>query len=54
MAPAILPAVRHHGVGTSPFKTIAITETVNSRFSADFFNLLNMPGNPIPSGVMEF
>jgi hypothetical protein len=30
----------------SLFKTIPINERVMVRFNADFFNVLNMPGNP--------
>jgi hypothetical protein len=33
----------------SAVKTVSITESMNVRFSADFFNVFNMPGNP--SGV---
>jgi hypothetical protein len=29
---------------------VSITERVNLRFNADFFNVLNMPGNPNISG----
>jgi len=41
-----LPGARQWGVDASLFKTMAITETVNLRFNADFFNVFNMPGNP--------
>ncbi|MEK7407495.1 MAG: hypothetical protein AAB225_20650, partial [Acidobacteriota bacterium] len=41
-----LPGVRQWGLDASLFKTIPITERMNVRFNADFFNVLNMPGNP--------
>ena len=41
-----LPGVRQWGLDASLFKTIPITERVAVRFNADFFNVLNMPGNP--------
>jgi hypothetical protein len=41
-----LPGVRQWGLDASLFKTIPITERVFVRFNADFFNVLNMPGNP--------
>ncbi|MGH9720916.1 MAG: hypothetical protein ACRD8O_11940, partial [Bryobacteraceae bacterium] len=41
-----LPTVRRWGMDASLFKTIPITERVMLRFNADFFNVLNMPGNP--------
>jgi hypothetical protein len=41
-----LPTVRRWGMDASLFKTIPITESVLVRFNADFFNVLNMPGNP--------
>jgi len=34
------------GLDASLFKTVPITERVNLRFNADFFNVLNRPGNP--------
>jgi hypothetical protein len=44
------PGPRHWGLDASIFKTIPITETVNLRFNADFFNVLNSPNNPNISG----
>jgi hypothetical protein len=41
-----LPSVRRWGMDASLFKTIPITEQFLLRFNADFFNVLNMPGNP--------
>lgn len=41
-----LPGVRQWNLDASLFKTIPITERVRIRFNADFFNVLNMPGNP--------
>jgi hypothetical protein len=43
------PSVRSWGLDASLFKTVPITERVNLRFNADFFNVLNNPGNP--SGI---
>jgi len=40
------PSVRQWGLDASLFKTIPITERVNLRFNADFFNVFNMPGSP--------
>jgi hypothetical protein len=40
------PSVRTWGLDASLFKNIPITERVNLRFNADFFNVLNMPGTP--------
>lgn len=40
------PSVRQWGLDASLFKTFAITEQVRLRFNADFFNVLNNPGNP--------
>lgn len=44
-----IPSVRQWGLDSSLFKTIPINEDFRLRFSADFFNVLNHPGNP--SGV---
>jgi hypothetical protein len=44
-----LPSSRQWGLDASLFKSIPISERVNVRFNADFFNVLNKPGNP--SGV---
>ena len=41
-----LPSVRQWGLTASLFKTIPIGERVRVRFNADFFNVLNHPGNP--------
>jgi hypothetical protein len=41
-----LPSVRQWGLDASLFKRMAITERVSLRFNADFFNVLNHPGNP--------
>jgi len=43
------PSVRQWGLDASLFKTIPINEQFKIRFNADFFNVLNHPGNP--SGV---
>jgi hypothetical protein len=40
------PGVWQWGLDASLFKTIYITERFNIRFNADFFNVLNRPGNP--------
>ena len=40
------PSVRTWGLDASLFKTISIRERFNIRFNADFFNVLNHPGNP--------
>lgn len=44
-----LPSARLWVVDASLFKNIPIYERISLRFSADFFNVFNMPGNP--SGV---
>jgi hypothetical protein len=41
-----LPSSRQWGLDSSVFKIIPITESVRLRFNADFFNVLNHPGNP--------
>ena len=41
-----LPGVGIWGLDASIFKTLALTEQVRLRFNADFFNVLNRPGNP--------
>jgi len=41
-----MPGVRQWGVDASLFKSVAINETVRLRINADFFNVLNVPGNP--------
>jgi len=40
------PSVRQWGLDASLFKTIPFGERFNVRFNADFFNVLNHPGNP--------
>jgi DNA-binding winged helix-turn-helix (wHTH) protein len=40
-----LPANRQWGLDASLFKTIPINERFRIRFNADFFNVLNNPGN---------
>ena len=40
------PSVRQWGLDASLFKSINIGERYNLRFNADFFNVLNHPGNP--------
>jgi hypothetical protein len=41
-----LPSVRQWGLDASLFKSIPVGERFNIRFNADFFNVLNTPGNP--------
>jgi len=41
-----LPSVRQWGLDASLFKTIPINERIMVRLNADFFNVLNAPGNP--------
>jgi hypothetical protein len=51
-----LPSVRQWGLDASLFKSIPIGERVNVRFNADFFNVLNNPGNPnsvAASGILD-
>jgi hypothetical protein len=40
------PSVRQWSVDASAVKNIPINERFNFRFTADFFNVFNMPGNP--------
>jgi len=40
------PSVRQWGLDASLFKSIPFGERFNVRFNADFFNVLNNPGNP--------
>ncbi len=42
----VLPGVRQWGLDASLFKSIPVTESIVLRFNADFFNVLNRPGNP--------
>jgi hypothetical protein len=46
-----LPSVRQWGLDASIFKNIPITEKLIARFNADFFNVLNNPGNPNSIGT---
>jgi hypothetical protein len=41
-----LPGIRQWGLDASLFKNIRFAERVNVRVNADFFNVLNAPGNP--------
>jgi hypothetical protein len=41
-----VPSIRQWGLDASLFKTIPVNERVNVRLNADFFNVLNHPGNP--------
>ena len=45
-----MPSVRQWGLDASLFKNIPFGERFNARFSADFFNVLNHPGNPSSVG----
>ncbi|PYT27685.1 MAG: hypothetical protein DMG57_17425 [Acidobacteria bacterium] len=45
------PGVRQWGLDASLFKVIPITERFLLRFNADFFNVLNHPGNPNNIGL---
>jgi hypothetical protein len=40
------PSILQWGLDASLFKVIPITERLRLRFNADFFNVLNHPGNP--------
>jgi hypothetical protein len=46
-----LPGVRQWGLTAAVFKTIPLNEQLRLRFNADFFNVLNMPGNPNAIGA---
>jgi hypothetical protein len=41
-----VPGVRQWGLDASLFKAIRFKERYEVRFNADFFNVLNHPGNP--------
>jgi hypothetical protein len=41
-----LPGPRQWGLDASLFKLVSLTERFRLRFNADFFNVLNHPGNP--------
>jgi hypothetical protein len=41
-----IPSIRQWGLDASLFKTIPINERFRARLNADFFNVLNHPGNP--------
>jgi hypothetical protein len=45
------PSTRQWWLNASLIKNIPITESVSARFSCDFFNVLNHPGNP--TGVAQ-
>lgn len=49
-----MPSVRQWRMDASLFKTVAIHEEVKLRFNADFFNVLNAPGNPNTIGADGF
>jgi hypothetical protein len=49
-----LPSVLQWGLDASVFKMVAISESVNLRLNADFFNVLNHPGNPNSVGADGF
>jgi hypothetical protein len=46
-----IPSVRQWGLDASIFKAIPIREQINVRLNADFFNVLNHPGNPNTLGT---
>jgi hypothetical protein len=48
------PGVRQWGLDASLFKAIPINERLVMRINADFFNILNRPGNPNSIGGDEF
>jgi hypothetical protein len=51
-----MPGIRTWGLDASLFKTVKLTEKVALRFNADFFNVLNHPGNPnniAASGILN-
>ena len=41
-----LPSILQWGLDASLFKNVALRERLKLRFAADFFNVLNHPGNP--------
>jgi hypothetical protein len=41
-----MPSVRQWGLDASIFKNIRFGEALNMRLGADWFNVLNVPGNP--------
>jgi hypothetical protein len=45
----LLPGLRSWNLDASLFKNIPIKEKFTVRFNADFFNVLNTPGNPNPA-----
>ena len=46
-----LPGPRQWGLDASLFKAIPFKERYSIRFNADFFNVLNHPGNPISAAA---
>jgi hypothetical protein len=40
-----MPGIRQWGLDASLFKVVSMTERIKLRFNADFFNVLNHPGN---------
>jgi len=49
-----MPGVRQWGLDASLFKNIPVGERFAVRFNADFFNVLNAPGNPNTIGENGF
>jgi hypothetical protein len=49
-----LPSVRQWGFDASLFKSVAVNERIRVRINADFFNVLNAPGNPNSIGGNGF
>lgn len=50
-----MPGPWSFGLDASLFKGIALTESVNLRFNADFFSVLNNPGigTPGSNGILS-
>jgi hypothetical protein len=48
------PSTRQWGFDASAFKTVQLTESMNVRLNADFFNVFNHPGNPSGVGTTGF
>ncbi len=49
-----MPSVRQWNMDASMFKMVPLTERVNLRINADWFNVLNHPGNPNTVGADGF